>query len=73
MRKQLINDQDLVANDSKTEEIVLQRYEHQKKQEQERRLRNIELQKKTIAGKIEADMQQEYENYDEMLRRKRDE
>lgn len=44
----------------------------QKKAEQERRLRNIELQKKTIAGKIDAEMKQEYDNYDDMLRRKRD-
>lgn len=56
LRKQLIGDRDLIADDVGRDAISLQRYEKQKKQEEERRLRNIELQKKAIAGKLDAEI-----------------
>lgn len=39
--------------------------------EQERRLRNAELQKKTITNLIDSELKNTYENYDEMIRKKK--
>lgn len=39
--------------------------------EQERRIRAIELQKKTIANEVDSEMKNQYSDYEDMMRRKR--
>lgn len=48
LRRQLIGDQSLVDGEAAADKQSLEKYQRQKKQEQERRLRNIDLQKKTM-------------------------
>lgn len=62
----------MVDGEALADKQALEKYERQKKQEQERRLRNIELQKKTLSNKFENDLKNQFNDYDEMLRRKRE-
>jgi len=62
----------LVDGEALADKQALEKYERQKKQEQERRLRNIELQKKTLSNQFENDLKNQFNDYDEMLRRKRE-
>jgi len=48
LRIELIADKAICDNEAKADKASLEKYERTKKSEQERRLRNIELQKKTL-------------------------
>lgn len=50
LRKDILGDYAMVDNEALADKQSLEKYERSKKQEQERRLRNIELQKKTLAN-----------------------
>lgn len=72
LRRQLIQDSGLVDGEAVADKQSLEKYQRQKKQEQERRLRNIDLQKKTLQNTFENDLKNKYSDYDELLRRKRE-
>lgn len=72
LRRQLIGDQSLVDGEAAADKQSLEKYQRQKKQEQERRLRNIDLQKKTMQNQFENEIKNKFDDYDDLLRRKRD-
>lgn len=53
------------------EKRALERFQQLKHTEGERRVRAIELQKRTIANEVDAELKAEYEDYEDMMRRKR--
>lgn len=50
---------------------ALERFQLLKSTEQDRRIRAIELQKKTLTNQVESEMKLSYENFDEMMRKKK--
>jgi len=73
LRRQLIGDANIVGDDSAHDQRALEKYEAQKKLEEEKRLHNIKLKKKTVAGQLDAEMNNKYGDYDDLLRRKKEE
>ena len=72
LRRELIADKNICDNEAKADKQSLEKYERTKKSEQERRLRNIELQKKTLQNQFEQDLANKFTDFDEMLRKKRE-
>lgn len=68
---QLIGESNLANAENELERKALEKYEQMKHTEQERRMRNAELQKKTITNQIDQDLRNAYENYDDMIRKKK--
>lgn len=54
------------------EKRALERFEQLKHTEQERRIRAIDLKKKNIANEVDSEMKAQYTDYEDMMRRKRD-
>lgn len=72
MRTQLLGDKALADGEALADKQSLDKYERSKKQEQERRLRNIELQKKTLQQQFENELSNKFSDFDDMLRRKKE-
>ena len=72
LRTRLLGDSELIQQENKQDKKVLERFEQQKKTEQERRLRNIELQKKQLHHQFESDIKDKFGDFEEMLRRKKE-
>ena len=51
---------------------ALEKYEQLKLTEQDRRIRNIELQKITLTNKVDSELNKQYADYDDLMRRKRE-
>lgn len=68
---QIIGESNQVNTDFELERKALEKYELLKQTEIERRLRNAELQKKTITNKIDSELKNHYNDYDDMIRRKK--
>jgi len=68
---QLIGESNLANTEYELERKALEKYEQMKHTEQERRMRNAELQKKTITNQIDSELKNAYENYDDMIRKKK--
>ena len=51
---------------------ALEKYQALKLTEQDRRMRNIELQKKTLTNQVDSELSKQYADYDDLIRRKRD-
>ena len=68
---QLIGESNLANSEIELERKALEKYEQMKNTEQERRMRNAELQKKTITNQIDSELKNAYETYDEMIRKKK--
>lgn len=73
LRMQLIGDSNLGQAEQELERRALERFQQLKHTEGERRVRAIELQKKTVANEVDAELRQNYTDYDDMIRRKREE
>jgi len=73
LRRSLIGDAKMVGEDTAADQKALEKYEAQKKLEEEKRLHNIKLKKKTVAGQLDAELSNKYGDYDDLLRRKREE
>lgn len=71
MRMQLIGESNLANSEIELERKALEKYEQMKHTEQERRMRNAELQKKTITNQIDSELKNAFENYDDMIRKKK--
>lgn len=71
LRTQLIGESNLANTEYELERKALEKYEQMKHTEQERRMRNAELQKKTITNQIDSELKNAYENYDDMIRKKK--
>merc|ERR1712048_23999 len=72
MRMQLVGDKALADGEALADKQSLEKYERSKKQEQERRLRNIDLQKKTMQNQFDSELKNKYGDFDDMLRRKKE-
>lgn len=72
MRRELVGDKAMVDGEALADKQSLEKYERQKKQEQERRLRNIDLQKKTLQNNFENELKNQFTDFDDMLRRKKE-
>ena len=68
----MIGDSDIAEQENEQDKKALEKYEAQKKVEQDRRLRTIEAQKKQLALTFDAELKDKYGDYDEMLRRKKE-
>lgn len=68
---QLIGDSQVGDAEYDLEKKGIERFEMLKHAEQERRIRAIELQKKTIQNEADAELKHEFEDYDDMLKNKR--
>lgn len=73
LRIQLVGESNLGTAEAELDKKALERFEQLKQQEQDRRIRAIELQKKTIANEVDAEMKQSYTDYEDLMRRKRQE
>lgn len=71
MRMQLIGESQLGDAEHELDKKALERFQQMKFTEQERRIRAIELQKKTLTNETEAELKQQFSDYDEMVRRKK--
>lgn len=69
LRKSLVGDSNLCAAEANQDRKLLEKYAQQKEAEEAKKLRRIELQKKTFAGQIDAEMKNKYGNFDDMLQR----
>jgi len=72
LRRSLIGDASITNDDASHDQKALEKYEAQKKLEEEKRLHNIKLKKKTVAGQLDAEMNNKYGDYDDLLRRKKE-
>jgi len=72
LRRSLIGDASITNDDTAHDQRALEKYEAQKKLEEEKRLHNIKLKKKTVAGQLDAEMNNKYGDYDDLLRRKKE-
>lgn len=70
---QLVGESNLGNAESELEKKALERFEQLKQQEQDRRIRAIELQKRTVANEVDAEMKAQYTDYEDLMRRKRQE
>lgn len=61
----------LAQAEQELEKKALDRFEQLKTIEQERRMRAIELQKRTIANEVDSEVKQQYTDYEDLMRRKR--
>jgi hypothetical protein len=68
---QIIGESNQVNTEFELERKALEKYELLKQTETEKRLRNAELQKKTITNKIDSELKNHYNDYDDMIRRKK--
>jgi hypothetical protein len=73
LRKSLIQDAKLCSEEQELDKKVLEKYAKNKQDEEAKKLRRIELQKKTIAGQIDAELKNKYGSFDEMLSRQQKE
>jgi len=71
IRRELVGESTLGNQEYDLEKKALERFEQLKHTEQERRVRQIELQKKTVANEVDSEMKNQYEDYEDMMRRKR--
>ena len=62
-----------LSREEQKEREALKSYEEAKKREQERRLRSLGIQKQEVIRQIEKDMNNKYTDYEDLLKRKRDE
>lgn len=72
LRKELLENQ-ISNEENDLDNKALQKFEVQKKQEQDRKMRNIELQKQQLMRQLETEMKNDYADYEQMLARKREE
>ena len=73
LRKELLGESAMLDADLETEKKNLERFQAQKKAEQDRRLKNIDMQKKTAASAHDAELKNMFRDYEDLLRRKKDE
>lgn len=67
---QLIGEDILSDPEYEHERKALEKYQQMKHTETERRIRQIELQKKTFINQYEAEMKSTFEDYEDMMRQK---
>jgi len=70
LRRQCLDDEALANLDRVDEEKALESFKQFKRIDQNRRMRNIDLQKKNIATHIDNELQNLYSTYEDMIRRK---
>lgn len=71
MRMELVGESQMNDAEYDLEKKALERFQALKSTEQERRIRAIELQKKTLINTVESEMKQTYEDFDDMMRKKK--
>lgn len=70
MRKQLLGDSELIQQENDADQKVVEAFEAKKRLEQERRLKNIDAQKRLLHKEYEQQIKDKYGDHDEMLRKK---
>ena len=50
---------------------TVEKYQLMKQTEQDKRIRNVELQKRTLTNQIESELKNAFETYDDMIRKKK--
>eukprot|EP00347_Sterkiella_histriomuscorum_P018896 403343756 len=73
LKKELMLTDDSNKKEEQKELDQLRAFEHNKKREVDRKIRGIEQQKAEIIKQIQKDLDNKYEDYEDLLKRKRDE
>lgn len=66
----MIGDHDIVTKEEQFEQHALQKYEKLKNEENKRRLEKIALEKKKMNAEFEAELNEKYKDYDDMVRKR---
>lgn len=72
LRMQLVGETALGNMEVEQEKRALDRFKQLKHTESERRVRAIELQKKTIANEIDSELKQQYADFEDLMRRRKE-
>lgn len=72
LRIQLVGETALGNMEVEQEKRALDRFKQLKHTESERRVRAIELQKKTIANEIDSELKQQYADFEDLMRRRKE-
>lgn len=71
LRTELVGETHLSEHEHEFERKALERFQQLKITEMERRIRGVELQKKTLTNKVDSELKGLYQDYDDMMRRKK--
>ena len=72
IRIQLIGEADMVAKEEQADQQALQKYQKLKNEENKRRLAKIDLEKRKINAEFEADLNEKYKDYEDMVKRRKE-
>lgn len=70
LRQQLIGESDIVNKEGQFDQQAFQKYERLKNEENKRRLEKIELEKKKLNAEFEADLNEKYKDYEDMIKKR---
>ena len=70
LRTKLLGDSDVIQQENDADKKVVDAFEANKKKQQDKRLRNIELEKKKLHNAYESEVKDKFGDFDEMKRRK---
>jgi hypothetical protein len=69
LRTQLVGESEAVTKEEELDQHTLKKYERMKMEENRRRLENIELEKKKLNAEFEAELNDRYKDYEDMVKK----